>query len=69
MTRGRTRSAPARCPVPSDTYGKIDMDVNTLRILATLASFAAFVGIWGWAWSRSKRASFDEAARIPFQQD
>lgn len=45
------------------------MDVNTLRILATLASFAAFVGIWGWAWARSNRAGFDEAGRIPFQQD
>ena len=45
------------------------MDVNTLRILATLASFAAFVGIWGWAWSRRNRASLEEAGRIPFQQD
>lgn len=45
------------------------MDVNTLRILATLASFAAFVGIWVWAWSRSNRAGLEEAGRIPFQQD
>ena len=45
------------------------MDVNTLRVLATVASFAAFVGIWGWAWSRSRGAGFDEAGRIPFQQD
>ena len=45
------------------------MDVNTLRVIATLASFAAFVGIWGWAWTRSNRARFDEAGRIPFEQD
>ena len=42
------------------------MDVNTLRIVATVASF---VGIWGWAWSRSRRAGFEEAANLPFQQD
>ncbi|MDB5861293.1 MAG: cbb3-type cytochrome c oxidase subunit 3 [Ramlibacter sp.] len=45
------------------------MDVNTLRIVATLASFATFIAIWGWAWSRSRRGSFDEAAQLPFQQD
>ncbi|RYY72712.1 MAG: cbb3-type cytochrome c oxidase subunit 3 [Comamonadaceae bacterium] len=45
------------------------MDVNTLRIIATLASFATFIGIWGWTWSRRRRDHFDEAARIPFQQD
>jgi cytochrome c oxidase cbb3-type subunit 4 len=45
------------------------MDVNTLRIVATLASFAAFVGIWGWAWARRNRAGLEEAGRIPFQQD
>jgi cytochrome c oxidase cbb3-type subunit 4 len=43
--------------------------VNTLRILATVASFAAFIGIWGWAWSRSRRSGFEEAAHIPFEQD
>ena len=45
------------------------MDVNTLRVLATLASFATFVGIWVWAYARSNRAALEEAGRIPFQQD
>jgi cytochrome c oxidase cbb3-type subunit 4 len=45
------------------------MDINTLRVVATLASFATFIGILGWAYSRRNRGSFDEAARIPFQQD
>ena len=45
------------------------MDITTLRIAATLACFATFVGIWVWAYSRRNRASFDEAARIPFEQD
>ncbi len=42
------------------------MDVNTLRILVTLASFAAFAGIVTWSWSKRRRAAFDEAARLPF---
>jgi cytochrome c oxidase cbb3-type subunit 4 len=45
------------------------MDVNTLRIIATVASFVTFIGIWGWAWSRSNRAAQEEAAMLPFTQD
>jgi cytochrome c oxidase cbb3-type subunit 4 len=45
------------------------MDVNTLRIAATLVSFVTFVGIMAWAWSRKNKAGFDEAARLPFEQD
>lgn len=45
------------------------MDVTTLRIIATLLSFATFIGIWYWAFSSRKKADFDEAARIPFDQD
>jgi cytochrome c oxidase cbb3-type subunit 4 len=45
------------------------MDVNTLRIIATVACFATFVGILAWAGARRNRAAFEEAAHIPFQQD
>ena len=45
------------------------MDINTLRILATLASFGAFLGIAWWAYRRGNRERFDEDARIPFHQD
>ena len=45
------------------------MDVNTLRILATLAAFGTFIGIAYWACARANRARFEEAAQIPFQQD
>ena len=43
------------------------MDINILREIATVASFVTFVGIWGWAWSRSRRAGFEEAGNLPFQ--
>ena len=45
------------------------MDVNTLRILATLACFVTFIGIVVWAWSRGNAAGFEQAARLPFDQD
>ncbi len=45
------------------------MDITTMRIVATLASFACFVGIWVWAFSRRNRARFDEAAQLPFEQE
>jgi cytochrome c oxidase cbb3-type subunit 4 len=45
------------------------MDINLLREIATVVSFATFIAIVGWTWSRRNRASFEEAGRIPFQQD
>lgn len=45
------------------------MDVNTLRILTTLACFAVFVGIVVWACAGRNRARFEEAAQLPFEQD
>ncbi|MBB1603468.1 MULTISPECIES: cbb3-type cytochrome c oxidase subunit 3 [unclassified Variovorax] len=45
------------------------MDITTLRIAATLASFVTFIGILAWAFSRRRRQGFDEAANLPFEQD
>lgn len=45
------------------------MDITTMRIVATLASLACFIGIWVWAYARRNRARFDEAAQLPFEQD
>jgi len=42
------------------------MDVNELRIAVTVLSFAAFIGILLWAWSRGNAARFSEAAQLPF---
>ena len=47
----------------------MDMDINSLRIIATLASLGTFLCIAWWAFSRRNRDRFDEAARIPFDQD
>jgi cytochrome c oxidase cbb3-type subunit 4 len=45
------------------------MDINDLRIVVTLLSFAAFAGIVVWAWSRRNSAAFQEAAMLPFADE
>lgn len=45
------------------------MDITTLRIVATLASFATFIGILVWAFSRRRSQAFEDASRLPFEQD
>jgi len=47
----------------------IPMDITFLRIVATLASFATFLGIVWWAWSARNRDRFREAALIPFDHE
>ncbi|MFA5914266.1 MAG: cbb3-type cytochrome c oxidase subunit 3 [Burkholderiales bacterium] len=45
------------------------MDINILRSIITVVAFAIFIGIVLWAYSARSQAAFDEAARLPFDQD
>ncbi len=45
------------------------MDINTLRAIVTVVTFAVFIGICWWAMARRNQAGFEEAARLPFGQD
>ena len=45
------------------------MDINTLRSLVTVLAFLSFVGIVVWAYSGRARRGFEEAARLPFEED
>ena len=45
------------------------MDVNDLRIATTLLSFAIFIGILVWAFSKRDKEDFDAAAKLPLDQD
>ncbi len=45
------------------------MDMNDIRSVVTVISMFTFVGIVVWAWSGRNRARFEEAARLPFEQD
>ena len=42
------------------------MNIENLRIVVTVLSFACFGGLVVWAWSARNRRGFDEAARLPF---
>lgn len=42
------------------------MDINTIRSVVTVLSFAVFLGIVFWAWSAKRKPAFDEAAQLPF---
>ncbi len=45
------------------------MDITTLRIITSVASFAIFIGIVVWVLDRKKSRRFEEAAQLPFQDD
>jgi len=47
----------------------MEFDINTLRSLATVVSFLMFIGIIAWAYSGRKAADFEQAAKLPFEQD
>ncbi|TXS95491.1 cbb3-type cytochrome c oxidase subunit 3 [Parahaliea maris] len=45
------------------------MDINDLRGLSTLFLMISFIGLCFWAYSSKRRASFDEAAQLPFADE
>ena len=42
---------------------------NVARIVVTVLGFILFVGICIWAYSKSSKTHFDEAAQHPFLDD
>ncbi|MBS1200034.1 MAG: cbb3-type cytochrome oxidase subunit 3 [Proteobacteria bacterium] len=45
------------------------MDPGTLQGLATVLALLAFVGVVWWAWSGRQKQKFDQAARMPLEED
>ena len=43
--------------------------INNIRAAVTIASFIVFIGIFVWAWSAQRKSKFDEAARLPLDDD
>jgi cytochrome c oxidase cbb3-type subunit 4 len=42
------------------------MDLNDIRSLVTLFSFALFIALMVWTWWPTRRDDLDEAAQLPF---
>lgn len=45
------------------------MDINTLRSIVTVVAFVAFIAIVLWAYSDRSKAAFEQAARLPFDEE
>jgi cytochrome c oxidase cbb3-type subunit 4 len=45
------------------------MDINVFRGIVTGVLLGLFVWLVIWAWSRSRKSSFDEAARLPLDDE
>jgi cytochrome c oxidase cbb3-type subunit 4 len=45
------------------------LDSNLIRGLALILMILAFLGIWGWAWSRNRKEGFDKASMLPLEED
>ena len=45
------------------------MDINLFRSVATLLLLVVFLLIVGWAYSSRNKASFDEQARLPLEDE
>ena len=45
------------------------MDIDTFRGIVTAVLLGLFVWLVVWAWSRARKTEFDEAARLPLEED
>jgi len=47
----------------------MNVEINVLRSVVTVAAFASFVAILVWAYLPARQKQFDEAARLPFKSE
>jgi cytochrome c oxidase cbb3-type subunit IV len=47
----------------------MNMDADTLRSILTVLSFVTFLGIVAWAWTGRARDRFEQASRLPFDEE
>ena len=43
--------------------------LGTLRGITTLLAMLAFIAVCVWAYSRRRKPKFDEAAKLPLEED
>ena len=47
----------------------MNIEINVLRSIVTVAAFAGFVAILVWAYLPARQKQFDEAAALPFKSE
>jgi len=45
------------------------MDQGTMQGIGTILAMAAFLSVCWWAFSKHKKKDFEEASRLPFDDD
>lgn len=45
------------------------IDINIIRGLITLVLMVCFVGICIWAYSSARKSDFEQASRLPLEQE
>ncbi len=45
------------------------MSSGDLSGIMALIIMALFLGIWAWAWSKKRQASFKKTANLPLEED
>lgn len=45
------------------------MDINLLRGILLVLLIIGFLGLVAWAWSRNRKPDFEQAARLPLEED
>jgi cytochrome c oxidase cbb3-type subunit 4 len=45
------------------------IDINLARGAVLILLIIAFIGIWGWAWSKNRRSEFHAASMLPLEED
>jgi cytochrome c oxidase cbb3-type subunit 4 len=45
------------------------MDINDFRGIITAVILLAFIALWAFAWSRHRKADYDESAQLPLEED
>ncbi len=47
----------------------LGIDRNLLRGILLLVLMFGFLGIWAWAWSSKRKKTFEDASRLPLEED
>jgi len=44
-------------------------EMDFIRGALLIGLIVGFIGIWVWAWGRKRKPEFDQAARMPLEED